>query len=85
MSKEHITPEVGDVYKDGYGEKILVTKVWDYNNENSHADCIAEDWRKNPFYLRVRHIPLKDFEFLTYIGKNETETLDLFKTRMSND
>lgn len=80
MSKEHIIPEVGDVFKDGYDEKILVTKVWDYNNENSYADCIAEDWRKNPFYLRVRHIPLKDFEFLTYIGKNETESKDLFKT-----
>ena len=73
-------PEVGDVYKDGYGEKILITKVWDFNNENSHADCISEDWRSNPFYLRVRHIPLKDFEFLTYIGKNTTESKDLFKT-----
>lgn len=73
-------PEIGDVYKNGYGEKILVTKVWDYNNENSHADCIAEDCRKNSFYLQVRHIPLKDFEFLTYIGRNETESKDLFKT-----
>jgi hypothetical protein len=78
--KEHITPEVGDVFKNGYGKKILVTKVWDYNNENSHADCIAENWNKNPFYLQVRHIPLKDFEFLTYIGRNETESNDLFKT-----
>lgn len=78
MSKD--TPEVGDVFKNGYGEKILVTKVWDYNNENSYTDCIAEDWRKNPFYLKVRQIPLKDFEFLTYIGKNETESKDLFKT-----
>ncbi len=78
MSKEK--PEVGDVFKDGYDEKILVTKVWDYNNENSHADCIAEDWRKNPFYLRVRHIPLKDFEFLTYIGRSVKESKDLFKT-----
>lgn len=78
--KEHITPKVGDVFKNGYNEKILVTNVWNFNNENSYADCIAEDWRKNPFYLRVRHIPLKDFEFLTYIGKNETENNDLFKT-----
>lgn len=46
MSK-HITPEVGDVFKDGYSEKILVTKVWDFNNENSYADCIAEDWTQS--------------------------------------
>lgn len=45
MSKD--TPEVGDVFKDGYDEKILVTKVWDFNNENSYADCIAEDWTQS--------------------------------------
>lgn len=78
MSKDK--PEVGDVFKNGYGEKILVTKVWDYNNENSYTDCIVEDRIKNPFYLRIRHIPLKDFEFLTYIGKNGTESKNLFKT-----
>lgn len=77
---EKFKPEVGDVYQDGYGEKILVTNVWDFNNENSHVDCIAEDWRNNPFYLQVRHIALKEFEFLTYIGKNTTESKDLFKT-----
>lgn len=73
-------PEVGDIYKNEYGEKILVTNVWDYNNENSHTDCIAEDHRYNHFYLQVRHIALKNFEFLTYIGRNKTETKDLFKT-----
>lgn len=78
MSKDK--PEVGDVYENGYGNKILVTKVWDFNNENSHVDCIAQTWRGVPFYLEVRHIPLGDFEFLTYIGKNETESEDLFKT-----
>lgn len=72
--------EVGDVYENGYGNKILVTKVWDFNNENSHADCIAQTWRGRPFHLEVRHIPLKDFEFLTYIGKNITESKDLFNT-----
>lgn len=76
MSKEK--PEVGDVYEDGYGEKILVTNVWDFNNENSHTDCIAEDYRNNPFYLCVRHIALKDFEFLTYIGRSVKESKELF-------
>lgn len=75
MSKE---PEVGDVFENGYGNKILVTKVWDFNNENSHVDCIAQAWRPVPFYLEVRHIPLKDFEFLTYIGKSVKESKELF-------
>jgi len=78
MSKDK--PEVGDVWESGYGEKILITNVWNFDNENSYADCISEDWRSNPFYLRVRSIALKDFEFLTYIGKNITESKDLFKT-----
>ena len=78
MSKDK--PEVGDVYENGYGKKILVVGINDYQNENSHADCIAQTWRGMPFYLEVRHIRLKDFEFLTYIGKNETESKDLFKT-----
>lgn len=74
-------PEVGDVYESGYGEKILVTNVWDFNNENSHTDCISEDWRNNPFYLCVRHIALKDFEFLTYIGKSVKESKELFDVK----
>lgn len=78
MSKD--TPEVGDVFKDECDGKILVTNVWNFNNENSYADCISEHWNKNPFYLKVRHILLKDFKFLTYIGKNKIESKDLFKT-----
>ncbi len=76
MSK--FTPEVGDVFENGYGNKILVTKVWDFNNENSHVDCVAQTWRSVPFYLEVRHIPLKDFEFLTYIGRSVKESKELF-------
>ena len=69
-------PEVGDVYESGYGKKILVVQVW----EERCADCIVQAWRGVPFYLEIRHIPLGDFEFLTYIGKNITESKDLFKT-----
>jgi hypothetical protein len=77
-------PEVGDVFENGYGKKILVLQVWDFKSENSHADCIAEACHPYPFYLETRHIPLKDFEFLTYIGRNETESKDLFKTESNN-
>lgn len=77
MSKEK--PEVGDVFENGYGKKLLVTRVWDFNNENSHADCISENWRNVPFYLDVRHIALKEFKFLKYLGKNKTESKDLFE------
>ena len=35
MSKD--TPEVGDVFENGYGNKILITEVRDFNNDNSYA------------------------------------------------
>lgn len=73
-------PEVGDVFENGYGKKILVVRVNDYQNEYSHADCIGQTWAGVPFYLEVRHIPLKDFKFLTYIGRSVKESKDLFKT-----
>ena len=76
MSKEKA--EVGDVFENGYGNKILITEVRDFNNENSYAICVAQTLHSVPFYLEVRHIPLKDFEFLTYIGKSVKESKELF-------
>lgn len=77
MSKDK--PEVGDVYKNGYGNKILITKVWEYNNENSPADCIAQTWRGKPFALEVRHIPLAYFRFLDYLGTSAENFEQLFE------
>ena len=76
MSKEK--PEVGDVFESVYGKKILVVQVW----EERCADCIVQSWRGIPFYLEVRHIPLGDFEFLTYIGRSVKESKELFDVEL---
>jgi hypothetical protein len=76
MSKD--TPEVGDVWVDGYNRKILITDVYDLIN-NGYAECITTDiWR--PEILKSRLIPFEEFQFLTYLGKSKANINDLFKT-----
>ena len=76
MSKD--TPEVGDIWIDGYNRKILVTDVYDLIN-NGYAECIAIDIFR-PEILKSFSIPFDVFQFLNYLGKSKANINDLFKT-----
>ena len=84
--KEHITPEVGDVWINecnGCNRKILVADVYDLIN-NGYAECIAIDVFR-PEILKHFLIPFDEFQFLNYLGKSKANISDLFKTEESND
>ena len=76
MSKD--TPEVGDVWIDGYKRKIFVADVYDLKN-NGFAECITTDIYR-PEVLKARDIKFDTFQFLTYLGKSKANINDLFKT-----
>ena len=77
--KEHITPEVGDVfYNEKLDEKIYIYKLWEHDKKGKFAKFLI----KESYGLFLEAFLLKDINFksMKYLGKSKANISDLFKT-----
>ena len=77
--KEHITPEVGDVfYNEKLDEKIYIYKLWKHDKKRKFVKVLI----KETYGLFLEPFLLKDinFENMKYLGKSKANIDDLFKT-----
>ena len=77
--KEHITPEVGDIfYNEKLDEKIYIYKLWEHDKKGKFVKFLI----KETYGLFLEAFLLKDINFksMKYLGKSKTNIDDLFKT-----
>ena len=74
MSKD--TPEVGDVWEDDSGYKVLILKTF-----ISYSEAISENFFYRIIYNKgCAKKDYKDISSYDYIGKSKANINDLFKT-----
>ena len=77
--KEHITPEVGDVfYNEKLDEKIYIYKLWEHNKKGKFVKLLI----KETYGLFLEAFLLKNINFksMKYLGKSKANIDDLFNT-----
>ena len=75
MSKEHITPQVGDVWEYKYGfDKIHIIET---DLSNGYVRVLKKITGK---YLQQREYTAEFFNDCRYLGKSKANIDDLFKT-----
>lgn len=74
MSKD--TPEVGDVWEDEWGYKVLILKTF-----INYSEAISENFAYRIIYNKgCAKKDYKDISRYDYIGKSKANIDDLFKT-----
>ena len=72
MSKEHITPQVGDVWISQYGHKVHI----DFTD-----NIVTNFYYRGLYKMCKKSVVTKEFvKAYTYLGKSKATIDDLFKT-----
>lgn len=77
--KEHITPEVGDVWAfNSDNTKFVIINVLEWNQTD--VETVYQILYLMKGWYFCEHMKMENFRYCTYLGKSKANIDDLFKT-----